>query len=167
MRYRWLWLIWWLDLAGSQQPNSDDDSDSNYNKNDNDAEGDGAEKDSNVIHPATRSATATVPLLWDPRRTDGLSSHTAQSPACRQKLNEVMPDSRRKKRSQTTTPFPEPDEPNIAAGMSYNEQPMDLDPSDDGPAPAAAPVEYQQQDLVVSVTLEELKDEDAPGATRW
>ncbi|KAJ6522756.1 hypothetical protein B0H19DRAFT_1086014 [Mycena capillaripes] len=48
-----------VEPAGSQQPHSGDDSDSNYNENDNDAEGDSAEKDRDVIHPATRSATAT------------------------------------------------------------------------------------------------------------
>ncbi|KAJ6524042.1 hypothetical protein B0H19DRAFT_1085501 [Mycena capillaripes] len=46
-----------VEPAGSQQPDSDEDS--NYNKNDNDAEGDSTEKDSDIIHPATRSATAT------------------------------------------------------------------------------------------------------------
>ncbi|KAJ6571342.1 hypothetical protein B0H19DRAFT_1064450 [Mycena capillaripes] len=75
MRYRWLWLIWWLSFntrktakqdgvvpvepAGSQHPDSDDDTDPNYKESDNDAEGDGTEKDSDDIHPATRSATAT------------------------------------------------------------------------------------------------------------
>ncbi|KAJ6545615.1 hypothetical protein B0H19DRAFT_1308284 [Mycena capillaripes] len=100
------------------------------------------------------------------RTAKGLSSHTAQSPACRQKLNEVMPDSRRKKRSQTTTPSPEPEDSNVAAEMPYDDQPMDFDPPEDGPIPATEP-QIPPAAGPRGVTIEEVEDEDAPGATRW
>ncbi|KAJ7898981.1 hypothetical protein B0H13DRAFT_2519672 [Mycena leptocephala] len=103
------------------------------------------------------------------RSTKGLNSHIAQSPACRQKLNETMPASWTKKRSPQATPSPEPEEPRIPTEMPFEDQSMDLDPPGDDLAPNSAPDNEPANPSTPprTVSIEEVEDEDAPGATRW
>ncbi|KAJ7023001.1 hypothetical protein C8F04DRAFT_1240393 [Mycena alexandri] len=96
------------------------------------------------------------------RTARGLSSHTAQSPACRQKLNEVMPESWRKNHARKATPSPEP-QPEVPADLPQDENAMDVDPPLDNPVEPPPPAPAVPR----GVTIEEVEDEDAPGAPRY
>ncbi|KAJ7782948.1 hypothetical protein B0H16DRAFT_1658373 [Mycena metata] len=98
------------------------------------------------------------------RTARGLSSHTAQSLPCRQKLNEVMPESWKKNHARKATPSPELQEPEVPADLPQDENAMDVDP------PLGDPVEPHPPPAPAvprGVTIEEVEDEDAPGAPRY
>ncbi|KAJ7684249.1 hypothetical protein DFH06DRAFT_1072814 [Mycena polygramma] len=99
----------------------------------------------------------------------GLRSHITQTRACREKLHDVMPASwPRRRRSPMATPSPEPDEPGTPPEMPSEDERMDIDPPADAPSPiAAAEPQTPPPAKPRGVTIEEVEDEDAPGAPRW
>ncbi|KAJ7623731.1 hypothetical protein FB45DRAFT_980504 [Roridomyces roridus] len=91
----------------------------------------------------------------------GLSSHTSQAPACRKKLRELL----RERRPPSLSPTPPPQDAELDDGL---ERAMELDllptPAPE-PTPPSPPPPPPVQDRRARV--EEIDDEDAPGATRW
>ncbi|KAJ7113327.1 hypothetical protein C8R43DRAFT_1138622 [Mycena crocata] len=105
-------------------------------------------------------------LVRTPR---GLTSHTAQSPACRQKLNEIMPESWKKNHARSLAPTPPPPEPAVAGD---DNQGMDIDPPNELPEMQNEPAPELPPNSPPAgsnrrATVEEVEDEDVPGAPRW
>ncbi|KAK6971784.1 hypothetical protein R3P38DRAFT_3495771 [Favolaschia claudopus] len=106
------------------------------------------------------------------RTEKGLRSHFNQTPACQRKVREEMPSSWRKKR-QTPSVSPEPaaEQDSAAdhdtASAFGDDQPMDQDPPDAQPEQDGPAADPQPHDVPRGVSVEEVEDEDAPGATKW
>ncbi|KAJ7477773.1 hypothetical protein B0H11DRAFT_2424818 [Mycena galericulata] len=103
----------------------------------------------------------------------GLSSHTAQRPACRKKLDEIQAGHWQENHAQRASPTPPPPPHDELAAEGPNEYPeMDLDPPAGDrdaamPEPARPSRSRPPAASPRGVTIEEVEDEDAPGATRW
>jgi hypothetical protein len=98
----------------------------------------------------------------------GLNMHISQSPSCLAKRQEMLSETRESAHALSPTPTPPPEQ--LTEDFSNNDQGMDIDPPDHGPeleAPVPNVPPLNPPPAHRGVSIEEVEDEDAPGAARW
>ncbi|KAJ7239445.1 hypothetical protein C8J57DRAFT_1727328 [Mycena rebaudengoi] len=91
-----------------------------------------------------------------------------KSPSCLAKRQEMLSETRESAHALSPTPTPPPEQ--LTEDFSNNDQGMDIDPPDHGPeleAPVPNVPPLNPPPAHRGVSIEEVEDEDAPGAARW